>query len=187
MWPYFCTVITGDLILVICQIFLYKLYIRNYWRGFYFHVSILSQIYAKIKSLWIKVFYRNPLINSLVQSLSCSKSSLEMWRNHTQQSHTQYPVGKLYVYFPFLDSWQHITHLQCLMLSEKDGSGMAFFRKFNMDFSRAALWGKHCTPTNITHQVKFIVNCITFIIPYIIPQNTSKIFIFLKAVVFIDF
>ena len=37
-------------------------------------------------------------------------------------------------------------HLQCRMLSEKAGSGIAFLRKFNMDFMRAALWGKHWRP-----------------------------------------
>ena len=28
--------------------------------------------------------------------------------------------------------------------SENAGSGMAFFRKFSIDLSNAALWGKHC-------------------------------------------
>lgn len=37
-------------------------------------------------------------------------------------------------------------NLQCLILSEKELSGMAFFKKFNMDFKSAALCGKHCTP-----------------------------------------
>lgn len=37
-------------------------------------------------------------------------------------------------------------HLRCRMLSEKAGSGMAFFRKFSMDFNKAALCGKQVTP-----------------------------------------
>lgn len=37
-------------------------------------------------------------------------------------------------------------YLQCRILSEKAGSGMAFFKKFNIDFSRAALCAKHWTP-----------------------------------------
>ena len=43
-----------DLIFAICHIFFYNPYIRNYWRGLYFRVSMLSRIYAKIKSSWIK-------------------------------------------------------------------------------------------------------------------------------------
>lgn len=31
--------------------------------------------------------------------------------------------------------------------SEKAGSWMAFFKKFSIDFNRAALWGIHCIPT----------------------------------------
>ncbi len=38
------------------------------------------------------------------------------------------------------------SYLQCLMLSENAGSGMAFFKKFSMDFRRAALCGKHIGP-----------------------------------------
>lgn len=30
--------------------------------------------------------------------------------------------------------------------SEKAGSWMAFFKKFSIDFNRAALWGIHCIP-----------------------------------------
>ena len=33
----------------------------------------------------------------------------------------------------------HKKNLQCLILSENDGSGIAFFRKFNIDFINAAL------------------------------------------------
>jgi len=41
--------------------------------------------------------------------------------------------------------------LQCLMLSANAGSGIAFFRKFSIDFSRAARCGKHCNATVATH------------------------------------
>jgi len=33
------------------------------------------------------------------------------------------------------------------MLSENAGSGIAFFRKLSIDFSRAARCGKHCKAT----------------------------------------
>ena len=36
--------------------------------------------------------------------------------------------------------------MTCLMESEKAGSGMAFFKKVNIDLSKAARWGRHCTP-----------------------------------------
>ena len=36
--------------------------------------------------------------------------------------------------------------LPCLILSENAGSGIAFFKKFSMDLSNAALCGKHCAP-----------------------------------------
>ena len=45
-----------DFIFAICCIFFYYPYIRNYWGGLYFHVSKISQIYAKIKSSGIKCF-----------------------------------------------------------------------------------------------------------------------------------
>ena len=35
------------------------------------------------------------------------------------------------------------------MPSEKAGSWMAFFKKFSIDFNRAALWGIHCIPIKI--------------------------------------
>ena len=39
-----------DFIFATHHIFFYNPYITNYWRGLYFRVSILSRIYAKIKS-----------------------------------------------------------------------------------------------------------------------------------------
>ena len=39
---------------------------------------------------------------------------------------------------------QRDADVRCRMLSEKAGSGVAFFRKFSIDLSRAAFWGKHC-------------------------------------------
>ena len=59
-WPYFRKPIAHDLfrdfIIATHRIFFYNLYIRNYWRGLYFHVSMLLRIYAKTKSSWIKSF-----------------------------------------------------------------------------------------------------------------------------------
>ena len=43
-----------DYIFAISHIFFYNPFIRNYWRGLYFRVSMLSRICAKIKSLRIK-------------------------------------------------------------------------------------------------------------------------------------
>ena len=43
-----------DFIFAMCYIFLCNPYIRNYWQGLYFHVSMLSRIYMKVKSLRIK-------------------------------------------------------------------------------------------------------------------------------------
>ena len=45
--------------------------------------------------------------------------------------------------------------LQCLMLSEREGSGIAFFKKFNIDFRRATLCGKHRRPENIIKKRHF--------------------------------
>ena len=39
-----------DFIFAICHIFFYYPYIRNYWRGLYFSVSMISRSYTKIKS-----------------------------------------------------------------------------------------------------------------------------------------
>lgn len=39
-----------------------------------------------------------------------------------------------------------INDLPCRIPSEKAGSWMAFFRKFSIDFNKAALWGIHCIP-----------------------------------------
>lgn len=44
-------------------------------------------------------------------------------------------------------------HSQCLILSAKAPSGMAFFRKLSMDFSNAARCGKHCTPVTTQSSV----------------------------------
>ena len=43
-----------DFSFAIYHFFFYYTYVRNYWRGLYFRVSLLSRIYAKIKSSWIK-------------------------------------------------------------------------------------------------------------------------------------
>lgn len=39
--------------------------------------------------------------------------------------------------------------------SEKAGSWMAFFKKFSIDFNRAALWGMHCIPGKQEHFISF--------------------------------
>ena len=43
-----------DFSFAICHLFFYNTYVRNYWRGLYFRVYLLSRIYAKIKSSRIK-------------------------------------------------------------------------------------------------------------------------------------
>ena len=48
-WPYFRYFISA-----ICHILFYNSLIKNYWRGLYFRVCMLSRIYAKIKSTQIK-------------------------------------------------------------------------------------------------------------------------------------
>ena len=45
-----------DFSFAICHLFFYNTYVRNYWRGLYFRVYLLSRIYAKIKSSRIKSF-----------------------------------------------------------------------------------------------------------------------------------
>ena len=47
-------------------------------------------------------------------------------------------------------------HSQCLILSAKAPSGMAFFRKLSMDFSNAARCGKHCTPVTTQSSVSIL-------------------------------
>ena len=46
-----------DFTFTIRRIFSYYPYIRNYWRGLYFRVPMISRIHAKIKSSRIKVSY----------------------------------------------------------------------------------------------------------------------------------
>ena len=53
-----------DFILAICHILFYDPYRKNYSRQLYFRISILSRIYAKIKSSRIKVFTVTNLWNS---------------------------------------------------------------------------------------------------------------------------
>ena len=57
-WPYFAKpsliIYSRDFIFATRHIFFYNPYIEYYWRELYFRVSMLSQIYAKIKSSRIK-------------------------------------------------------------------------------------------------------------------------------------
>ena len=73
-WPYFretlLIIYSRDFIFATHHIFFYNPYITNYWRGLYFRVSMLSRIYAKIKSSRIKsVLQYSWLINKIFAKL----------------------------------------------------------------------------------------------------------------------
>ena len=76
-------------------------------------------------------------------------------------------------------------HSQCLILSAKAPSGMAFFRKLSMDFSNAARCGKHCTPVTTQSSVSILrqLTVLTFgvcwisILPYIYIWKKHQTFI----------
>lgn len=52
---------------------------------------------------------------------------------------------------------------------------MAFFKKFSIDFNKAALWGMHCTPGNQNRMYNLYVNA-TFLSQIVITKKDRNSF-----------